>query len=168
MCMINPEWWSVIVFSPSDDIPINLSCHQPYNASRNLMTMFLTVWCSNMGTVTCGDLWNHCCSRRIGVDQKKFVHGACCYRQRARLPKQIRCRWCRKCSAEERWPWLECTEWQSGHWFPPTWLSWSLACWMAAIICRNDMPIETWSIANSKCVVFDCDLVCWLIGLFDE
>jgi hypothetical protein len=76
MRMINPEWRSVIMSSPLDDIPINLSCHRPYNASRNLMTMlnmFLTVWRSNMGTVTCGDLWNHCCSRCIGVDQKKIV-----------------------------------------------------------------------------------------------
>jgi hypothetical protein len=44
----------------------------------------------------------------------------------------------------------------------------SLACWIANIVCWNDMPIETWSITNSKHVILDCDLVCWLIGLFDK
>jgi hypothetical protein len=30
----------------------------------------------------------------------------------------------------------------------------SLACWMVVVVYRNDMPIETWSIATSKCVTF--------------
>jgi len=47
-----------------------------------------------------GGSWNHCSSRHISVDQKKVVHGACCYCQLTRLPKQICCRWCWKCFAE--------------------------------------------------------------------
>jgi hypothetical protein len=33
-------------------------------------------------------------------------------------------------------------------------LVWSLTCWMAIVLCLNDMAIETWSIADSKCVMF--------------
>jgi len=173
MRMINPEWRSVIMFFPLDDIPINLSCHQSYNASRNLMTMlnmFLTVWRLNMGTVTCGDLWNHYCSRHIGVDKKINCPRCVLLSPTSEIAQtnsllMMLEMFCRRAVTMTQTYWVTIRSLIPANLVV---LVQSLACWMATIVCRNDMPIETWSIANSKRVILDCDLVCWLIGLFDE